>query len=54
VFNEVWIQELIIKNPILLPVHEIDKVYDGIIPIGREINTPVGQKIICLSILMYD
>jgi hypothetical protein len=42
VFNEDWIQELIFKNPSLLPVHEIDKAYDGIIPIGREINTPVG------------
>jgi hypothetical protein len=42
VFNEDWIQELIFKNPSLLSVHEIDKAYDGIIPIGREINTPVG------------
>lgn len=41
-FSEDWIQQLINDNAELLPIDEIDKSYANLIPIGREINTPVG------------
>jgi hypothetical protein len=42
-FREHWIQELIHKQPSILPIDEIDSGFAPLIPIGREISTPVGS-----------
>jgi hypothetical protein len=41
-FKESWIQDLIHKQPNILPVDEIESNFSPLIPIGREISTPVG------------
>ncbi|HPT72173.1 MAG TPA: hypothetical protein PLE74_07820 [Candidatus Cloacimonadota bacterium] len=42
-FREHWIQELIHSQPSILPIDEIDSGFAPLIPIGREISTPVGS-----------
>lgn len=42
-FREHWIQELIHTQPSILPIDEIDSGFAPLIPIGREISTPVGS-----------
>lgn len=42
-FDEAWLQELIFRNPSLLPCHELDASYDKIIPLGREISVTSGN-----------
>lgn len=41
-FNEVYIQELIFKNPDLLPINEIDESFSPALPVCKELNTPSG------------
>lgn len=41
-FKEEWLQNLIHKNPALLPIDEIDAGFSPLIAIGREIATPAG------------
>jgi hypothetical protein len=41
-FKEEWLQNLIHKNPALLPIDEIDSGFSPLIAIGREIATPAG------------
>jgi len=41
-FDENWIQEIIYKNPQLIPTSEIEPVFGNQISIGREISTNAG------------
>ena len=43
VFDEAWLQELLILNPSLLPVKELDASLDDLIPIGREVSVTAGS-----------
>ena len=43
VINESFIQELIYKEPSLLPVNEINPEYTRLIPLGKEISVPSGS-----------
>jgi hypothetical protein len=40
--DEKWLQQLLFEHPETLPVDEIDRGYEGLIPVCRELNTPVG------------
>jgi hypothetical protein len=42
-FNEGWIQELIQKNPNILPVAEIEPAFTPLISIGKEVPTADGS-----------
>jgi len=42
-FGEGWLQELIRKNPELLPVTEIEPAFAPLVSIGREVATTVGS-----------
>jgi hypothetical protein len=42
-FDETWLQELLIANPSLIPIHEIDASWDRLIPLGREIGVNSGS-----------
>jgi len=42
-FDEAWLQELLISNPSLIPIHEIDEAWDCLIPLGREIGVNSGS-----------
>lgn len=42
-FNESWLQELIFSYPRILPVGEIESIFNPLISIGREIPTEVGS-----------
>ena len=41
-FDENWLQELLISNPSLLPIKEIDSTSDKLIPLGREVSVTAG------------
>jgi hypothetical protein len=42
-YDEDWLQELLLdKGENILPVNEIDRAYERLIPICRELSTPVG------------
>jgi hypothetical protein len=41
-YNEAFIQDLAFKHPGCLPVTEIDRAYDGLIPVCKELGTPAG------------
>lgn len=41
-FQEQWIQNLLVKHPGILPVAEIEPVFYPLIPIGREVPTDTG------------
>jgi len=41
--NEDWLQSLIFENPKILPVQEFDESFIPLIPIGREVGTPIGS-----------
>ena len=41
-FSEDFIQDLCFKNTNLLPVEEIEPIYDGLIPLCRELSMPSG------------
>jgi hypothetical protein len=40
--SETWLQELLFKYPELLPIGELEKAFQGLIPIAREVRTPRG------------
>lgn len=42
IFNELWLQELLIANPSLLPSKDIDESWDNLIPLGREVPVTAG------------
>ena len=48
--DEASIQDLIYQNPECLPVSEIDESYNPLIPVCKELNTPVGP----LDLLMVS
>ena len=41
-YSEEWLQELLYRHPQALPVAEIDDSFSGLIPVCREMETPVG------------
>ncbi len=41
-YNEEFIQKLAFKHPSCLPVNEIDRAYEGLIPVCMELNTQAG------------
>ena len=41
-YNEAFIQDLAFKHPSCLPVTEIDRAFEGLIPVCTELNTPAG------------
>ena len=41
-YNEDWLQNIIFDNVELLPVDEVDPIFGKLIPVCREIQTPVG------------
>jgi uncharacterized protein YlzI (FlbEa/FlbD family) len=41
--DEYWLQELIRKQPDLLPIEDIEPVFAPLIPIGREVSTNAGS-----------
>ena len=41
-FNERFIQDIAFKHPECLPINEIDRVYENLIPVCCELNTPAG------------
>lgn len=41
-YNEDWLQDLLYKHPQSLPTGEINPAFNGLIPVCREIMTPVG------------
>lgn len=40
--QEGWLQDLLERYPELLPIEDIEPAFSSLIPIGREIGTPVG------------
>ena len=42
IYDEGWLQELLRKQPELLPVADIESIFYPLIPIGREVNTNSG------------
>jgi len=48
-FNETWLQELLINNPELLPAGKVDKRWSKLIPLGREVSVTAGM-IDCLYV----
>lgn len=40
--NEQWLQDLLFRHPTLLPVDEIEPVFEGLLPIARELPTASG------------
>ncbi len=40
--RESWLQELLYTHPALLPVGEIEPVFDGLLPLARELPTNAG------------
>jgi len=42
VYNEAYIQDLAFAHPSCLPISEIDRIYEGLIPVCKELNTPAG------------
>ncbi|PYT63735.1 MAG: hypothetical protein DMG35_03015 [Acidobacteria bacterium] len=45
--SEEWMQELLFKYPGLLPIHEIEPAFRGLIPIARELRTSRGPLDLC-------
>ena len=41
-YNEDWLQKTIAAHPELLPIEEIDPIFGDLIPVCRELSTPVG------------
>jgi len=41
-YDEGFIQDLAFKHPSCLPVTEIDRAFEGLIPVCTELNTPAG------------
>ena len=43
VYDEDWLQNLLYQHPQALPVDEVDDAFAGLIPVCREMTTPVGD-----------
>ena len=41
-YDEAFIQKLAFKHRSCLPISEIDRAYEGLIPVCCELNTPAG------------
>jgi hypothetical protein len=41
-YDEAWLQDLLFQHPTALPIAEINDAFTGLIPVGREVNTPKG------------
>jgi len=41
-YDEAYIQDLAFNHPSSLPVSEIDKAFDGLVPVCKELSTPAG------------
>jgi hypothetical protein len=41
-FKEGWLQKIILENPAILPINEIEPVFFPAIPIGRETHLTSG------------
>ena len=41
-YSEDWLQDLLYRHPQALPVAEIDDSFSGLVPVCREMETPVG------------
>jgi hypothetical protein len=41
-YSEDWLQDLLYRHPHALPVAEIDDSFSGLVPVCREMDTPVG------------
>jgi len=41
-YNEAFIQDLVFDHPRALPVSEIDRAYEGLVPVCKELNTAAG------------
>ncbi len=41
-YTESWLRDLLWDYPSLLPVAEIEPVFDGLLPVARELQTPCG------------
>ena len=41
-YSEDWLQDLLYRHPGALPVAEIDDSFSGLVPVCREMDTPVG------------
>jgi len=42
-YDEDWLQKLLYRHPEALPVDEVDDAFAGLIPVCREMSTPVGD-----------
>ena len=41
-YSEDWLQDLLYRHPQALPIGEIDESFAGLVPVCREMETPVG------------
>jgi hypothetical protein len=41
-YDENWLQDLIHKNPALVPANKIEAAFDRLIPVARELALPHG------------
>jgi len=41
-FKESWLQEILYKEPSILPTNEVDSIFSNLIPIGREVPVTSG------------
>jgi len=41
-YSEDWLQSLLFRYPQTLPISEIDRSFEGLIPVCRELSTPAG------------
>jgi hypothetical protein len=57
VFNESWLQDVLFEHPHLLPIGEIEPVFDGLVSLGskdKEISTPAGPiDLLCVNAKGY-
>ena len=44
-FSEDWLQKLIFSNPEIIPVSEVEDIFQPLIPVCRELNTACRQYI---------
>jgi uncharacterized protein YlzI (FlbEa/FlbD family) len=42
VYSESWLQKLLFGHPSLIPVDEIEPIFEGLIPLGMEVPTDAG------------
>ena len=42
-YNEEFVQKLVFENPKCLPIADIDRAFENLVPVCMELNTPAGQ-----------